>query len=169
VWLYKEKRLGKVGVCAAVLAMALACMEIDARAVEVWPKFAPSALVRETPWAHLATPSAIVFLLAFSAILISVRYNRLFPANAAVQRVVRLLGLTTYPFYLLHERVGEFAIYLGHRAGLAPLPNALLALVGVAVVALAIAWHFEPALRGLLKKIGGMRSTAGKKHALETP
>jgi hypothetical protein len=36
-------------------------------------------------------------------------------------------------------------------------------------VALAIAWYFEPRLRGLLKKIGGMRNPAAKKHAFETP
>ena len=169
VWLNKEKRLSKVGAGAALLALALACMEIYARAVEVWPKFAQSARVGETPWAHLAAPSAIAFLLAFAAILISVSFNRRFPANAALRRVVRLLGLTTYPFYLLHERVGEFTIYQGNRAGLAPLPNALLALVGVGAVALAIAWYFEPRLRGLLKKIGGMRNPAAKKHAFETP
>jgi hypothetical protein len=44
----------------------------------------------------------------------------------------------------------------------------LLALVGVGVVALAIAWYFEPALRGLFKKIGGIRSTAANKPVLET-
>jgi peptidoglycan/LPS O-acetylase OafA/YrhL len=168
VWLYKEKRLSRVGACAAVLALALACMEIYARAVEVWPKFAQSSLVRETAWGHLAAPSAVAFLLAFAAILLSVRFNRLFPANAALRKTVRLLGLTTYPFYLLHERVGELSIYLGNRAGLAALPNALLALVGVGVVALAIAWYFEPALRGLFKKIGGIRSTAANKPVLET-
>ena len=169
VWLYKEKRLSKLGAAAAALALALGCMEIYARAVELLPKFAPSSLVRETPWTHLAAPSAIAFLLAFAAILLSVRFNRLFPANLALRKVVRLLGLTTYPFYLLHERVGEYAIYWANKLGLAPLACALVALLCVGGVALAVAWYFEPALRGLLKKIGGMRSLELTKAATETP
>lgn len=169
VWLMKEKRLSKLGACAAVLALALACLEIYARAVEVWPKFAQSPVAPQASWKHLAAPSSIAFLLAFAAILLSVRFNRLFPANTAVRRGARLLGLTTYPFYLLHERVGELCIFLANRAGLGPLASALLALAAVGAVALAIAWYFEPALRRLLKKLGSMQSPAAKNHALETP
>ncbi len=168
VWLYKEKRLSRVGAWAAGLALMLACLEIYARAVEVLPKFAHSALVRETPWTHLAIPSCMAFGLAFAGILLSVRFNPLFPANAALRRVVRLLGLTTYPFYLLHERVGEFAIYLMKRIGLADLPSALLALVGIGAVSLSIAWYCEPALRSLLKKVGRANRLAAKEPVLET-
>lgn len=168
VWLFKEKRLSKIGAGAAVLALVLGCMEIYARSVEVWPKFAHSAFTQQTPWTHLAIPSCVAFSTAFAAILASVKFNHLFPANAAVRRVVRLLGLTTYPFYLLHERVGEYAIYQAKRLGLAPLPCALVALVCVGAVALAVAWQFEPALRGLLRKIGTVASSGAKKPVLET-
>ncbi len=168
VWLFKEKRLSRIGACAAGLAVLLGFMEIYARAVEVLPKFGHSALLPQTPWTHLATPSSIAFSVAFAAILVSVKFNHRFTANAAARRIVRLLGLTTYPFYLLHERVGEYAIHQANRLGLAPLPCALLALVCVGAAALAIAWYFEPALRGLLRKIG-VRSPAAKRPALETP
>ncbi len=169
VWLFKERRLSKLGAAAAGLAVALGFLEIYARAAEVLPNFGRSSLVPDTPWTHLAIPSYIAFAVACAAILLSVRFNHRFTANAAVRKTVRLLGLTTYPFYLLHERVGEYAIYQANRLGLAPLPCALLALVCVGAAALAIAWYFEPALRGLLKKIGGMRNPAPKKPALETP
>jgi len=169
VWLFKEKRLSRIGALAAGLALALGFMEIYARAVEVLPEFGRSILVRETPWTHLAIPSCIAFCVAFAAILLSVRFNQRFPANAALRKTVRLLGLTTYPFYLLHERVGEYAIYQTNRIGLAPLLCALVALVCVGAAALAIAWYFEPALRGLLKKIGRVLSPGVKKPVFETP
>lgn len=169
VWLFKEKRLGKVGAAAAGLALALGVLEIYAKAVEVLPKFGSSALVPETPWTHLATPSAIAFFIAFVAILASVKLNHRFPANAVIRKTVRLLGLTTYPLYLLHERVGEFFILQMKRIGLGELPAALTALVCTCLVSLAIAWYFEPKLRGLLKKIGKVLSPGAKKPVLETP
>jgi len=169
VWLFKEKRLGKIGMAVAGLAVLLGVLEIYAKAVEVLPKFGSSALVPETPWTHLATPSVIAFATAFVAILVAVKFNHRFPANAALRKTVRLLGLTTYPLYLLHERVGEFFILQLKRVGLADLSAALLSLVCTGLVSLAIAWYFEPKLRGLLKKIGGVLSSGVKKPVFETP
>ncbi len=169
VWFFKEKRLSRIGAWAAALALVLGCLEIYARAVEVLPEFGRSALVPETPWTHLAIPSSIAFYVAFAAILLSVRFNQRFPANAALRKTTRLLGLTTYPFYLLHERVGEYAIYQAKRIGLAALPCALVALLCVGATALAIAWYFEPALRGLLKRIGSGLNRVEKKPVLEAP
>jgi exopolysaccharide production protein ExoZ len=144
-------------------------LEIYAKAVEVLPKFGRSPLVPETPWTHLAAPSVIAYCMAFAAILASVKFNHRFPANATLRKIVRLLGLTTYPLYLLHERVGEFFTLQMKRIGLQDLPAALTALVLTGLVSLAIAWYFEPALRGLLKRIGKALSPGVKKPALETP
>jgi peptidoglycan/LPS O-acetylase OafA/YrhL len=168
VWLFKDKRLGKLGVGAAGLALAAAILEIYAKTVEVLPKFAGSPLAPETPWNHLATPGVVAFFIAFAAILVSVKLNHRFPANPALRKTVRLLGLTTYPLYLLHERVGEFFILQFKRLGLADLSAALVALVCTGLVSFAIAWYFEPRLRGLLKKAGGVLSSGVKKPVFET-
>jgi peptidoglycan/LPS O-acetylase OafA/YrhL len=169
VWLFKQKRLGKLGAAVAGLALVVGLLEIYAKSVEVLPKFGRSPLVPETPWTHLATPSVVAFFIAFAAILVSVKCNHRFPANAMLRKIVRLLGLTTYPLYLLHERVGEFFTVQMKRIGFQDLPAALTALVLTGLVSLAIAWYFEPALRGLLKRIGKALSPAAKKPALETP
>ena len=169
VWLFKEKRLGKIGVVVAGLALVMGFLEIYAKTVEVLPKFGRSPLVPETPWTHLATPSVIAFSIAFAAILVSVKFNNRFPANAMLRKIVRLLGLTTYPLYLLHERVGEFFTLQMKRIGLQDLPAALTALVLTGLVSLAIAWYFEPALRGFLMRIGRALSPTAKKPALDMP
>ncbi|HEY1903246.1 MAG TPA: acyltransferase [Terracidiphilus sp.] len=166
VWLYKEKRLGKAGLLAAGLALVLALMEIYAKAQEILPNFARSAGT-QTPWTHLATASNLAFCAAFAAILLSVKFNHRFPANAEVRRAVRLLGLTTYPFYLLHERVGAFVIYQTSRFGLAHLPGVMVALISIGALSLFIAYYCEPALRSLLKKIGRLANPAPKNPAFE--
>ena len=168
VWLYKEKRLGIVGALFAGLALALAPLEIYAKAAEVLPDFARSPLTPGLNWIQLSTLTSIAFYVAFVAIVLSVRFNRLFPANAALRKTVRLLGLMTYPFYLLHERVGEFVIGLMKELGMAHLPSVFVALAGVGIVSLLIASYAEPALRGLLKRIGRALSPTAKKPALET-
>ena len=167
ICLYKEKRLKMAGVFAALLAVALAFPEIYARAVEVFPEFGRSPSAPQTPWTHLAIWSYFIFLFAVAAILVSVRFNEYFPAHPGLRRTVRLLGLTTYPMYLLHERFGEFVIIQVRRAGIQPLASAMIALVVTGIVSLAIAWFFEPALRNLLKRIGGSIPTGAKKPVLQ--
>ena len=163
VWLYKEKRLSVTGALAGGVALLLAGLEIEAKAQEVLPQFAAQAR-----WSHLGAASCVVFFAAFAAIVASVRFNHRFTANALVRRVVRLMGLMTYPFYLLHERVGAFVIYAMSRVGLGYLPSVLVALISIGAVSLFIAAWCEPLLRRGLKRIGGALSPGGKKAALET-
>jgi exopolysaccharide production protein ExoZ len=169
VWLYKEKRLGMVGALLAGLALALAPFEIYVKAAEVLPDFARSPLTPGLNWIQLATFTSIAFYIAFVAIVLAVKFNHLFPANAALRKTVRLLGLMTYPFYLLHERVGEFFIALLKKIGMAHLPSVFVALIGVGIVSMLIASYAEPALRRFLRNIGHMLSPATKKPVLETP
>jgi peptidoglycan/LPS O-acetylase OafA/YrhL len=157
-----------IGFFAAFLAVILAFLEIYARAVEVFPEFGSSTVAAQTPWPHLALWSYFTFLMALGAILVSVRFNRYFPANAGLRRTVRLLGLTTYPMYLLHERAGEYVISQMRHIGVSALPSAMIALVGTGIVSLAIAWFFEPALRNLLKSMGRSMHRDTKKPALQS-
>jgi peptidoglycan/LPS O-acetylase OafA/YrhL len=168
VWLLKERRLDKFGYLAAALALILGFMEIYARAVELFPEFARSAHLLGRPWAHLAISSDIVFCLGFAAIIVSVRFNDMFPTNPAMKRITRLLGLTTYPFYLLHQRVGGYVVYQLSRVGVAHLPGVMLALVCTGAVSLIIASYFEPALRSFLKQNVRALSPAPKERISQT-
>jgi peptidoglycan/LPS O-acetylase OafA/YrhL len=168
VWLFKEKRLGALGALAVGLALALAPLDIYAKAAEVLPDFARSPLHPGLNWTQLSCATSIAFYVAFAAIVLSVRFNHLFPSNAALRRTVRVLGLMTYPFYLLHERVGGFLIDQMKKLGMAYLPNVFVALVCVGAVSMLIALYAEPALRRFLKKVGRSLSPAAKKPAFET-
>lgn len=168
IWLHKENKLKRIGVFAAFLAVFLAFLEIYARAVEVFPEFGRSLIATQAPWPHLALWSYLIFLLALCAILISVHLNQYFPASTGLRRTVRLLGLTTYPMYLLHERAGEFVLYQMRRVGMAPLSSAMVALGCTGLVSLVIAWFFEPALRNLFKRMGRSFNRDGKKPALQS-
>jgi peptidoglycan/LPS O-acetylase OafA/YrhL len=132
VWLFKEGRIGKAGVLAGGYALILALMEIYSRGVQLQPNVTPSAYFTLTPWTHLALSANCAFAIGFAAILLSVRFNHLFPASSALRRIVRSLGLMTYPFYLVHQRVGSFIVYQLDRAGMALIPCILLAMVGTA-------------------------------------
>lgn len=165
IWLFKEKRIGAMGVAFAILALLLGTMEIYDKTVEILPRFAQGYGGLQTPWAHLATASNVAFCAAFFAILMSVKLNHRFTKNATARKMVRLLGLTTYPFYLLHERVGEFVIYQLNRVGVAQLPCVIFALIAIGIVSLLIARYAEPALRNFLRRHIRMLNPATKRAA----
>jgi peptidoglycan/LPS O-acetylase OafA/YrhL len=152
VWLYKEKRISKAGTAAAGLAILLGFMEIYCRSAELVPRFLHHSISSQLTTAKLTMSGCVAFCFLFAAILISVKFNHLFPAQVALTSVARLLGLATYPFYLLHELLGKFAIYKMREIGWAPLPSVLVALICIGAAAVVIARYCEPALRGLLKR-----------------
>jgi exopolysaccharide production protein ExoZ len=168
VWLYKEKRAGIIAFAAAALALALGLMEIYAKTAEVLPKFAQSTPALQQPWTHLPLATNLAFLAAFAAILLAVKFNRLFPVNARLRKTVRTLGLMTYPFYLLHELVGAFVIAQTSKLGMTHLTSVFIALATIGLVSLVIAIYCEPALRRALKLTGRILSPTAKKPAFKT-
>jgi peptidoglycan/LPS O-acetylase OafA/YrhL len=70
---------------------------------------------------------------------------------------------------LLHERVGDFVLYQTGRLGLRERGSLLIALLSIGIVSLLISMYCEPALRKVLKKIGGMLNPAAKKPVFEAP
>jgi peptidoglycan/LPS O-acetylase OafA/YrhL len=152
VWLYKEKRITRAGIATAALALLLGFMEIYCRSVELLPRFKGPAILAQSSPIHLTMSSCAAFCFLIAAILMSVKFNQLFPTQVAARSTVRLLGIATYPFYLLHELVGRFVIYKMREIGLAPLPSVFVAFLCIGAAALVIAKYFEPALRSLLKR-----------------
>jgi peptidoglycan/LPS O-acetylase OafA/YrhL len=100
------------------------------------------------PWVPIA-----VWLLCVAAIVASVRWNPALhsffkPAGA---RVLRILGLMTYPLYLLHQRIG----YLLFPRLQPLLPNwAIVAVLfaGCLLASYQVAMYAEKALQSLLRK-----------------
>jgi peptidoglycan/LPS O-acetylase OafA/YrhL len=153
VWLMMEKRITTAGWIALGIALALAAVEIDRRAAEVAPMLARSARQTTANTTGLAVASCVVFYLAFLAILLSVHFNRRFPTNQSLRGAVRMLGLATYPFYLLHESVGGLVLTAAIAIRLPFLLGVFAALAVIGAISLLIAGRLEPALRGWLRRL----------------
>lgn len=89
---------------------------------------------------------AIVFLAAV-AILLAAPWLQAPLGRMLPHRQVTLLGLATYPLYLLHQDAGGALFVLLQRAGLAPVPAIALTVLAVVAGALLVAGAIEPALR----------------------
>lgn len=95
---------------------------------------------------------AIIFGSAVAAILLSVRYSATveqLPAPA--RRVLRLLGLSTYPLYLIHFSIGIVLTRELVQRGLTPLAALALTLAILTGAAAAIAALCEPTVRRALR------------------
>ena len=92
-----------------------------------------------------------IFLLAFGVVALSPTIQ---PALERVlpRRPVLLLGLATYPLYLIHQTVGLVMIVTLVRWGMPYVAAALTALVCLTALALAIAAWAEPWLRALMSR-----------------
>jgi peptidoglycan/LPS O-acetylase OafA/YrhL len=151
LWLYKEKRLTWPGWTAMSVALVLAFFEIGNRAFEIAPiLWSYGGNLRNS---SLALESYAAFLIAFCAMVLSVRFNAGHVFTEGIYKVVRKLGLTTYPFYLLHEVVGGVVMYQVHKWGYSYLAGALAALLVVGVVSSLVALYCEPRLRNFIKRL----------------
>jgi exopolysaccharide production protein ExoZ len=155
IWAFKEKRITAPGFAACGLALALAWTEIFDRArgiqqVLLHPVFFDKQL---TPLS-LAAFAYIAFLVAVLGIVLSVKLNAWFPQQTGIRSVVRLLGLATYPFYLLHEAVGGLVADRMYRLGFGPAISLISALFVIGALSVLIAAYMEPLLRSALKRAG---------------
>jgi peptidoglycan/LPS O-acetylase OafA/YrhL len=64
-----------------------------------------------------------------------------------------MLGLATYPFYLLHESVGGLVLTAAIAIRLPFLLGVFAALAAIGAISLLIAGRLEPALRGWLRRL----------------
>jgi peptidoglycan/LPS O-acetylase OafA/YrhL len=153
LWAYRQGRLTALGISAFVFALAEAWIEIADRAGDVQNSLRHPAFFGipvTSQW--LSVASYVAFLVAVAGLFLAFAVNARFPVHAGLRRAVRLIGLTTYPFYLLHESVGGCMLEFAERLGVAPGPALLLALCSIAALSVAIAAFAEPALRSLLRR-----------------
>ncbi len=95
------------------------------------------------PTVGTAVPLAI-FAGAVAALWLSIQFNDRLHFLDRHAGVVRMLGLSTYPLYLIHVQVGGAVMAIGLRAGVASGIAVLLGCAASLAVALVIAALFEP-------------------------
>jgi peptidoglycan/LPS O-acetylase OafA/YrhL len=131
-------RLGVVG-----LTFAVSCMGILARAVG------------ETE-GQFTLMIVIVFALAMGVTVASVRWNEAAHRVIGHARVIRQIGLMTYPLYLLHNLIGVAAIQWLVLNGVQRHAALVAGVVLVLGLSFAVSAWAEPALRRYLgRRIGG--------------
>jgi peptidoglycan/LPS O-acetylase OafA/YrhL len=92
-------------------------------------------------------PGFFLWSLAVLAIAISIQCNAQLGANPKINSVVRLLGLTTYPLYLLHDVVGAALIGRLVQLGVNPYSALVVSIAAVVVASIVIAAFVEPAIQ----------------------
>ncbi|MGH6835806.1 MAG: acyltransferase family protein [Methylocella sp.] len=109
--------------------------------------------VSEIPYGDrlpLAVPIG-VWLTAVALIYLSARYN--IQADhylAPHKKLVRQIGLLTYPLYLIHKHVGGAVLFLAHRASIGFASAVVLALLASIAFSWLVTVFPEPALKRLL-------------------
>lgn len=143
IWLISRlgATTGRLLFCA--LCVATACFQIDA------------TLVAERPGYGLGDQPLVPFLWWLAMVLLmaaSVRFNpaivRLAPKAGPT---IRLLGIMTYPLYLLHYYVGGSAMIAADELGAPPVMALLAAIVSSLAAAYLSAQWFEPRVYGMLR------------------
>ncbi|MCB8882414.1 acyltransferase [Acidisoma cellulosilytica] len=146
-WLISEKRLGWRGAIGLLVVCLCAPMEITCRTDEL-TKLMPRVMdVRSIGWVPV-----LIWFLALAFILASAHWREQCQhLPRPVLRTVRLLGLTTYPFYLMHERIGRAVRHIFLSKGYSSaLAIAIGGLIVTAVVAILVARYGEPLLRKVM-------------------
>jgi exopolysaccharide production protein ExoZ len=147
LWLQSEHRLTRRGAIGLVAVLLAAPIEITCRTAELL-KLSPVAMnLASVSWVPV-----LIWLLSMAFIAAAAHWRaewRYLPRP--VLAVVRLLGLTTYPFYLMHEVIGRAVRHVFLARGHSVLVSAIAGLLIAAAVALLVAYYAEPRLRKLLK------------------
>jgi peptidoglycan/LPS O-acetylase OafA/YrhL len=142
IWQALRQRPRVIDLAILADGIILCFVEIIARSAEINRLFAHPVRVAGLAYEALAT-----FIVAVFAIWLLARINDQVKLKERTKRMLRLIGLTTYPLYLMHEGVGGVAYGLlrqsGHGQGAALLIGLSLSLMASLLVVLAV----EPLLR----------------------
>jgi exopolysaccharide production protein ExoZ len=151
LWLWTKGRVSISGIFAVAVALLLAALEIDCRAIEV---------------AHGVTSSAAIFafVVAFIAIVTTTLLPSALKPGLKTSSFIRAAGLMTYPFYLLHQALGGNALAVLLKLGANPLASILATLILVGVTSWVVAIVLEPAIRRMMIRLAITHSTHGSRR-----
>ena len=142
VWSMQQGQFKVMDIPVFILGLATATIEITLRAASIAPVYAENVDV-----ATLASGALGIFGIALGIIAISVMYSRRLVPPVPWQPAIRILGLMTYPLYLLHETIGGGIKMLLAQVLLSPLTVVLIGTVCAAIVAYMVAIWGEPSIR----------------------
>ena len=141
-WLWSRSALSFLGLFSAIVALALAAVEISCRADEVYHLM--NAPMDEPFFIGL---SISAFAVGVTMIALAIFFASETPRPWA--NIIRVLGLMTYPIYLLHESVG--GVVFGTLLPRFPIWMSFpLAFSAVCFVAWCVVSFAEPAARSFL-------------------
>lgn len=156
LWLWSRGKLTRTGLAAALPALAAAPLEITARSVEFVER-SPAPLNLADVWMS----PLLIWGLSLLAIAASARWRAdIAMLPPPVLALLRLVGLATYPLYLLHEVVGGSAKTLAMQAGASSMTGAVTGGTLSIAMALLVAAVLEPAVRGWLRRLLDIPQTA---------
>lgn len=92
-----------------------------------------------------------VWMLAIAATVVSVMNNRFLHERRGFSEIARVLGLTTYPMYLLHDLVGAACFGWLVRMGINQYLALLAVVFGTSSLAASIAMELEPRTQAVLR------------------
>jgi peptidoglycan/LPS O-acetylase OafA/YrhL len=147
MWVWRRKGLSTPGVVAVMAALALGVVEtigINSVSTALDEIYAGSL-----DFLRFVRP--FVWLGAVGILFVSSAYPASETMAPAKLRVLRNIGLATYPLYLLHFALGVWTLRLLTGSGLAALPSFILVIAFLCTLSLVITIYGEPALRGFIR------------------
>jgi len=142
IWqVLRRQRAIDFGILA--IGIILCFVEIIARSAELHQRY----FIRAIAFSSLAYEALVTFTVAVLAIWLLARVNDRVRLNERTKRILRLIGLTTYPLYLMHEGVGGVAYSLLREWGLGQGAALLIGLSLSLMASLLVVLAVEPLLR----------------------
>jgi exopolysaccharide production protein ExoZ len=150
-------------------ALSLAVFGIVWRAHDVAPLYVLQFGVPAIDPKALAIAAALVFALCLSVLALSIAFNDNFHLSERTRKVIRSIGLATYPVYLLHEGLGGTVLFFAFRYKLGSNFGLLAAILCVIAASLiAVVW--EQRVREFLSApVGLLHSLVSVKASIEKP
>ena len=134
---------------AALVCLAAAALQTRFHSIEMGGRVVFSPVSLADHW-YVAT---LAFYTGFAAICLSVFHRSRFAVLPdGVLRALRILGLATFPLYLLHFKIG---VLLARRLvlwGVPPIAALLATILIMVALAVVIAAQLEPRVRAALKR-----------------
>jgi exopolysaccharide production protein ExoZ len=160
-WLSSVGELQRKDIKYIILSFIAGSFEVASRSNEIFQKINSLEL-------SILTGISIPILIFYGMCLlmfISIKSSFRIPLNKMTGNILRTLGLTTYPFYLLHENVGNRVKFiLINHFDINSLASAFLGLTSALIISVIIAIKIEPIFRGIIVNILNGKNTFASKY-----
>jgi exopolysaccharide production protein ExoZ len=151
-WMAYRRDAGTKQCVLLFLGIALCGVEIIARSAELQDLYGHSVTL-----ASLVRDALLTFAVSLFGIWVFSRFNDRLRPGATTLAVMRILGLITYPLYLMHEGVGGVSFSLlraaGHNQGLALLTGLAVSLAASWAVVKVFQPRLAPRLTALVQRV----------------